>query len=445
MPSALAATEFSNAVAVGFRSGAIELLDPVTLSTTAVLSGQHTDEVKTMCCHQGTLLSGSSKLVRMNLQAFRGFGATLLFIAMEDCQDSLKVFVKQVKPRLDFYLNVLVQLYGGLQLVSFSFNRNTVPEHQGLIESMAWLQELDLGLTSENLFTALFFLACGMVFLFIVTMLSQEAIEIQKFVSPRSGGTKYLWLAVSFYCQLMSTVFFIPICNMLVHSVDCTRDESGRRWLDAMPKGSIECFQGHHWLYVVSAALLSIMYVWLCGRLMLAGGELQNVEMSFNLLDWRGDSRKCMPYMHALSPHSNEYLVGTVVVKTVSVLTTTLLGTTYPVTVAAVMVFNGMVLVALTLIFPPYFGTAGTDDPSVLSEGGANRLRCAIDSTVLCVYVWSLIGAVRATVPSSMLTVLPGAMVLAFVFGYFGLPRCKTLCFHTTDCKTGVKQVARDT
>ena len=62
-----------------------------------------------MCCHQGTLLSGSSKLVAMDLRAFRGFGATLSFIAMEDCQDSLKVFVKQVKPRLDFYFSMLLQ------------------------------------------------------------------------------------------------------------------------------------------------------------------------------------------------------------------------------------------------------------------------------------------------------------------------------------------------
>eukprot|EP01044_Picomonas_judraskeda_P020054 COSAG03_NODE_4369_length_1573_cov_6.875848_1_plen_390_part_10 len=390
-----------------------------------MLSGQHTDEVRTMCCHQGTLLSGSSKLVAMDLRAFRGFGATLSFIAMDDCQDSLKVFVKQVKPRLDFYLSMLLQLYVVLQLASFGFNTNTVPEHQALIESMAWLQKLDLGLTSDNLFTALFFFACGMVCVFIVAMLAQEALEMQKFVSPRSEGTKYLWLAVSFYCQLMSTALFVPICNVLAHSVDCTRDESGRRWLDAMPTGSMECFQGQHWLYVAPGAALSIVYTWLCGRLMLAGGELQNVEMSLNLLDWGGDSRKRMPYTHALSPHSNEYSVGTVAVQTVTVLATTLLGTVYPITVAAVrvsssfpspslslppslplslslslppsfplflpslppctmprvtlslfgwawasppydyggheppqiMVLNGVVLVALTLIFPPYFGS----------------------------------------------------------------------------------------
>lgn len=159
----------------------------------------------------------------------------------------------------------------------------------------------------------------------------------------------------------------------------------------------MECFQGEHWFYVVPGAVLAISYVWLCGRLMLAGGEVQNVEMSFNLLDWRSDSRKRMPYMHALSPHSNEYLVGTVAVKTVSVLTTTFLGSVYPISVAAVMVFNGVVLVALTLKFPPYFGRGGTDDPNVLVQGGANRLRCAIDLSVLWIYVWSFIGALQST------------------------------------------------
>ena len=75
-------------------------------------------------------------------------------------------------------------------------------------------------------------------------------------------------------------------------------------------------------------------------------------------------------------------------------------------------------------------------------KGGANRLRCAIDLTVLWIYVWSLVGAVRATVPPTMLMVLPAAMVPVFILGYSGLPHCKALCERSAERKTGVKQAA---
>ena len=98
----------------------------------------------------------------------------------------------------------------------------------------------------------------------------------------------------------------------------------------------MECFRGTHWLYVGSGSTLFLVYVGLSARLMRVGGELQNIEVVCNPFNWRGDSKKRMPYKHALSVAMNEHAMGTVAIKTVAVLSTTFLGTMHPTAVATV-------------------------------------------------------------------------------------------------------------
>ena len=101
--------------------------------------------------------------------------------------------------------------------------------------------------------------------------------------------------------------------------------------------GGLECFHGTHWLYVGIGSTLFLIYVGLSARLMRAGGELQNIEVVwYNPFNWRGDSKKRMPYKHALSVSMNEHAMGTVAIKTVAVLSTTFLGTMHPTAVATV-------------------------------------------------------------------------------------------------------------
>ena len=99
----------------------------------------------------------------------------------------------------------------------------------------------------------------------------------------------------------------------------------------------MECFQDGHWFYVVPAAVLFVLFIGLCARLMRVGGELQNIELNWrNPLDWRGDCKKIMPYQHVLSAAKPEHASGTVVVKTVAVLAATYMGTKHPTVVAVV-------------------------------------------------------------------------------------------------------------
>ena len=64
----------------------------------------------------------------------------------------------------------------------------------------------------------------------------------------------------------------------------------------------------------------------------------RTAEKSDNPFDWRGDSKKRMPYTHALSLAKNEHGVGTVTVKTVAVLVATFFGTMHPTAVSMVRV-----------------------------------------------------------------------------------------------------------
>ena len=54
------------------------------------------------------------------------------------------------------------------------------------------------------------------------------------------------------------------------------------------------------------------------------------MEVVCNPFDCRGDSKKHMPYKHALSVATNEHAMWTVAIKTVAVLSATFLGTMHP-------------------------------------------------------------------------------------------------------------------
>ena len=156
------------------------------------------------------------------------------------------------KPHLDYKLKALKELYTTAQLASFGFTAASVPEHKELREAMEWVRHL--GISTEGLFPPIFATACSMVCLFAVIAVVQESVEFRKFVNPSNKIMKYLWIVMSGYCELLSTVFFVPVCGILARAGDCTYDRGfgegsgsdissgsgssaeggGLMWLDAM-------------------------------------------------------------------------------------------------------------------------------------------------------------------------------------------------------------------
>ena len=352
----------------------------------ATLVDQHTSAVRALATadNGNTLLSGSTKIMRTDLKALCGRGTIVASVELKKgYNEGCLNFLSRNKSGFDYKLKAAKELYTTAQLASFGFTAASVPEHKKLREAMEWVRHL--GISTEGLFPPIFATACSMVCVFAVIVVVQESVEFRKFVNPNSTMMKYLWLAMSVYCELLSTVFFVPVCRVLARAGDCTYDRGfgsdigsgsgssidggGLMWLDAMVRcllrrlslwclskllshwmlslypqlppdqtvGGMECFRGTHWLYVGIGSTLFLIYVGLSARLMRAGGELQNIEVVwYNPFNWRGDSKKRMPYKHALSMATNEHAMGTVAIKTVAVLSTTFLGTMHPTAVASV-------------------------------------------------------------------------------------------------------------
>ena len=54
----------------------------------------------------------------------------------------------------------------------------------------------------------------------------------------------------------------------------------------------------------------------------------------------------------------------------------------------------GLVMFAMTLKHPPYFGRGGSEEPEAVALSTANRLRCAVDTAMLWVYLCSFAAVV---------------------------------------------------
>jgi len=224
----------------------------------ATLVDQHTSAVCALATADDgdTLLSGSTKMVRTDLKALLGRGAIVASVELGGYSDGFTRFMSVTKPRLDYKFRALKELYTTAQLASFGFTAASVPEHKELREAMEWVRHL--GISTEGLFPPIFATACAVVCLFAVIVVAQESVEFRKFVKPQSK-LKYLWLAMSGYCELLSTVFFVPVCRILARAGDCTYDRGfgegsgsgpdtgsgsgsstdggGLMWLDAMVRG----------------------------------------------------------------------------------------------------------------------------------------------------------------------------------------------------------------
>ena len=60
------------------------------------------------------------------------------------------------------------------------------------------------------------------------------------------------------------------------------------------------------------------------------------------------------------------------------------------------LVACGLVMFAMTLKHPPYFGRGGSEEPEAVALSTANRLRCAVDTALSWVYLCSFAAVVLA-------------------------------------------------
>ena len=71
------------------------------------------------------------------------------------------------------------------------------------------------------------------------------------------------------------------------------------------------------------------------------------------------------------------------------------------------LVACGLVMFAMTLKRPPYFGGGGSVEPEAVALSTANRLRCAVDTATLWVYLCSLAAVFADGSTGAFLPLLP--------------------------------------
>ena len=243
----------------GCANGTVGIFHLGDLRPLVTLGDQHPSVVGVLATAEDgdTLLSGSTKLVRTDLRFLVGRGTIVVSTELGDYnKDCLKRFARN-KPRLDYIVKAAKELVTTAQLASFGFTASSVPEQKELREAMEWVRHL--GISTEGLFPPMFAAACVAVVLFAVIAVVQESVEAWKFVRPQSKALKFLWLAMSAYSEAISTVCFVPLCQMLARAGDCTydrgfgegsssaigegsdsiTDSGGRMWLDAMVRSRL--------------------------------------------------------------------------------------------------------------------------------------------------------------------------------------------------------------
>ena len=243
----------------GCANGTVGIFHLDDLRPLVTLGDQHPSVVGALATAEDgdTLLSGSTKLVRTDLRFLVGRGTIVVSTELGDYnKDCLKRFARN-KPRLDYTVKAAKELVTTAQLASFGFTAASVPEQKELREAMEWVRHL--GISTEGLFPPMFAAACVAVVLFAVIAVVQESVEAWKFVRPQSKALKFLWLAMSAYSEAISTVCFVPLCQMLARAGDCTydrgfgegsssaigegsdsnTDSGGRMWLDAMVRSRL--------------------------------------------------------------------------------------------------------------------------------------------------------------------------------------------------------------
>ena len=448
-------------IVVGCSDGSIHMLT-MALQHIIVISGQHTETVSMLSADENCLFSSSTgpvvmtKLGPLCQHHLVLSGKVELLNADGAFNAAIEAFRSFKLPMIQFVFALGLMIVTSVQLSTFAFSKHSLRKHRVMYNTLKWLRIFHI--SGKHRFIFIFCVVCVVAAIFITLFLLQEKVEWRRFINPDTDRSSVrwtrIWLSLNFFSHACSTVLFMHIANTLLQPWDCTySDEYGKWFLDVSiefaedTNGSIGnreemvydddqvvvCYKEFgHWILMLIAAPIFVIYTLFAGRLMRADADLQNVELRSNLLDWSGDSQPLQPYVHALSPRSAMHSTLTVVIKTIVVFVNTLWGTVHPVSMMGVMLLASIALCAITVRHPPFFGPGGKINAADLLTSWPNRLRCGMDLTLLCCFGCSMVDTILDKSRWSsetnsdhdwiMMRVFPISAPLLFLFGYYVVP-----------------------
>jgi WD40 repeat protein len=346
-----------------------------------IIADSHTTAVSQLCIspHRFTgnyLYSASNKIVLTPMSPVERLGI-VTWVELADAGSVIKFVTQVVKPPGQYLARVVGRLVAVLQIASFAFTPETVPELPPEFQStISFFGDFKLDLGGYD--TA-FLIAITCSAIFLIAVVVQEDIEFKKFMNPNMVRYQVQWLFATAISALSSEVLVIPVVKTQVRVLDCSKDPDTDVWyfdaktyrtghlsggahgdggsdstgyIDA--NASMECFRFQHMLYVIVGVVMMGMHIMLSVRLKRVYGYLELLEVRRNLFDFRGDSNKKMPAEHALSIERGEHACVEVICKIVIVASEVLGGSSL--VSAAFLFFASGVLLFASFRIPPYYG-----------------------------------------------------------------------------------------
>jgi len=163
---------------------------------------------------------------------------------------------------------------------------------------------------------------------FVITFVTQESVEFNKFLFPDNLFYSSTWLFMSTVCSLSSGVLAIPICSYLLKIADCVEYPPGEadnlvlsaslseEYFEAvMERGGqgnftdvmeglhpIQCWTTNHYVACVVAIVMTPMYLVLAVRFIRVDKKLDCIEaVPWQPLDWKADTVVMDTRHHSLS------------------------------------------------------------------------------------------------------------------------------------------------
>lgn len=272
-----------------------------------------------------------------------------------------------LKPLSQFLGRAIGRLAAALQIASFAFTPETVPElppeFQATITFFGDFA-LDLGGYDQA-----FAIAMAVSVALVAALVTQENIEFNQFMNPAMVRYKLQWATANAIVALSAGILFIPVIKTEVRVLDCSK-KHGAWYFDAKSQWSIsdgsgnaldideteavECGTVVHMAYAVAGVVMMFLHILFTMRLQRVYTYMELLEVRPNLLDFRGDSKKKLPAEHGLSIERGEHAMIEVLCKVV-IVASKVLGATSLIAATFLFFASGVLLIASFRI-PPYYG-----------------------------------------------------------------------------------------
>ncbi len=153
------------------------------------------------------------EVLSLDLTRRESWSELLLTESFDSELSPLERVLTTVMPLKDFYVTLLLMLVQFFQTAAFAFAGPPIPpSFESIQAALHSMQRFRISVP----FGAIFGMAVAVCVIFLASFAAQERVELATFLKPQLLHVKYLWLAMSIFSGVLSTVAFIPIIQVVI-------------------------------------------------------------------------------------------------------------------------------------------------------------------------------------------------------------------------------------